>query len=150
CLSGVEKNAELVEQTRRSLVELLVANGVKKAAAIDLAKAWIVRDDFLAMATEARFDFIVGNPPYVRQEAIPKALVDQYRERFSCFYDRADLYVAFFERSLEMLSDQGTLAFICPNRFTKNNYGRKLRRQIAEHFKLTHVVDLPEASPFAP
>jgi adenine-specific DNA-methyltransferase len=48
------------------------------------------------------------------------------------------------------LSDNGTLAFICPNRFTKNNYGRKLRQKIADEFKLTHVVDLPEASPFEP
>ncbi len=150
CLLGVEKDAELVEQTRTVLVEVLLANGMNRAAARSLAAAWVICDDFLALPTEARFDFVVGNPPYVRQEAIPKELVDDYRERFSCFYDRADLYVAFFERSLEMLSERGTLAFICPNRFTKNNYGRKLRKRIAEHFKLTHVVDLPEASPFEP
>jgi hypothetical protein len=51
---------------------------------------------------------------------------------------------------LDLLSPKGTLAFICPNRFTKNNYGRKLRKRITEDFKLTHVVDLPEASPFEP
>ncbi len=150
CLLGVEKSVELVERTRSSLVKVLLANGVNKATAIDLAGAWVIRDDFLAMATESRFDFVVGNPPYVRQEAIPKELVDEYRDRFSCFYDRADLYVAFFERSLEMLSEQGILAIICPNRFTKNNYGRKLRKRIAEDFKLTHVVDMPETSPFEP
>jgi adenine-specific DNA-methyltransferase len=150
CLFGVEKCPELVEQTRNSLLEVLLANGAKKATARDLAMAWVVCDDFLAIETERRFEFIVGNPPYVRQEAIPKALVDEYRERFSCFYDRADLYIAFFERGLQMLSEQATLAFICPNRFTKNNYGRKLRKQIADQFKLTHVVDLPEASPFEP
>jgi len=150
CLLGVEKSAELVERTRSSLVEVLLANGVNRATAIDLAGAWVVCGDFLAMRTERRFDFVVGNPPYVRQEAIPKELVDEYRNRFSCFYDRADLYVAFFERGLEMMSERGTLAFICPNRFTKNNYGRKLRKRIAEDFKLTHVVDLPDGSPFEP
>jgi hypothetical protein len=150
CLLGVEKDAELVERTRTALVEVLLAYGVNKATATNLAAAWVVCDDFLAMPTQPRFDFVVGNPPYVRQEAIPKGLVEDYRERFSCFYDRADLYVAFFERGLELLSEQGTLAFICPNRFTKNNYGRKLRKRIAQDFKLTHVVDLPEASPFEP
>jgi hypothetical protein len=150
CLLGVEKNAELVEQTRSALVEVLITQGVNKATATGLAVAWVVCDDFLARTPEARFDFAVGNPPYVRQEAIPKELVSDYRQRFSCFYDRADLYVAFFERSLEMLSERGTLAFICPNRFTKNNYGRKLRKRITERFKLTHVVDLPTASPFEP
>jgi adenine-specific DNA-methyltransferase len=150
CMLGVEKNAELVEQTRSSLVEVLITQGVNQATATGLAAAWVACADFLAMTPEPRFDFVIGNPPYVRQEAIPKELVDDYRERFACFYDRADLYVAFFERSLEMLSERGTLAFICPNRFTKNNYGRKLRKRITEHFKLTHVVDLPEASPFEP
>lgn len=150
CLLGVEKNAELVEQTRHSLTNLLVEHGAKKAAAKNLANNWVICADFLDTSLSRTFDFVVGNPPYVRQEAIPKELVEDYRKRFSCFYDRADLYVAFFERSLELLSEEGTLAFICPNRFTKNNYGRKLRGRICEHFRLTHVVDLPEASPFEP
>jgi methylase of polypeptide subunit release factors len=150
CLLGVEKNFELVERTRTAVEACLVANGLKKAEAVHLANAWVVCADFLAQETERRFDFVVGNPPYVRQEAIPKELVEDYRKEFSCFYDRADLYVAFFERSLDLLSEKGTLAFICPNRFTKNNYGRKLRKRITDHFRLTHVVDLPEASPFVP
>jgi len=150
CLRGVEKDPNLVEQTRSELAELLRAGGLMKNTATALAAAWVLCADFLDMPGERRFDFVVGNPPYVRQEAIPKALVEEYRRRFSCFYDRADLYVAFFERGLELLSEQGTLAFICPNRFTKNNYGRKLRQKIGQDFKLTHVVDMSEASPFEP
>src|SRR5262249_12572876 len=128
----------------------LVATGIKKAEAEHLAGSWVTCGDFLESESNRVFDFVVGNPPYVRQEAIPKLLVEDYRKRFACFYDRADLYVAFFERGLDLLSPKGTLAFICPNRFTKNNYGRKLRKRITEDFKLTHVVDLPEASPFEP
>jgi adenine-specific DNA-methyltransferase len=150
CLLGVEKDPTLVEQTRTALLDVLTASGLEKPTAISLASAWVVCGDFLDSVVERRFDFIVGNPPYVRQEAIDKGLVEDYRRRFSCFYDRADLYVAFFERGLDLLSERGTLAFICPNRFTKNNYGCKLRRKIAQDFRLTHVVDLPEASPFEP
>jgi adenine-specific DNA-methyltransferase len=150
CLLGVEKDTGLAERTRTLLVDFLVAKGVKKATAKALARAWVLCADFLEMPSHRQFDFIVGNPPYVRQEAIPKEMVEEYRKRFSCFYDRADLYVVFFERSLELLSEKGTLAFICPNRFTKNNYGRKLRQKISQEFKLTHVVDIPEASPFEP
>jgi type I restriction-modification system DNA methylase subunit len=126
CLLGVEKDPALVEQTRQALTEVMLLNGVRKPAAKALAADWVRCADFLDMPTDQRFDFVVGNPPFVRQEAIPKGLVEENRKRFSCFYDRADLYVAFFERSLELLSETGTLAFICPNRFTKNNYGRKL------------------------
>ena len=150
CLLGVEKDPDLVAQTRSALEDILIATGVKKTSAEARAAAWVLCADFLEMGDERQFDFVIGNPPYVRQEAIPKALIEDYRRRFSCFYDRADLYVAFFERSLDLLSEQGTLAFICPNRFTKNNYGRKLRQKIGQDFKLTHVVDMPEASPFEP
>jgi adenine-specific DNA-methyltransferase len=150
CLLGVEKSPELVEQNRVTLASILIANGVSGQTARKLSKSWVICADFLEMSPERHFDFVVGNPPYVRQEAIGKELLEAYRQRFPCFYDRADLYVAFFERGLDLLSENGTLAFICPNRFTKNNYGRKLRERIAEQFRLTHVVDLPEASPFEP
>ena len=90
CLFGVEKNADLADQTRASLIDLMLQSGLAKATALKLAKAWVVCDDYLEMATERRFDFVVGNPPYVRQEAIPKELLSDYRDRFSCFYDRAD------------------------------------------------------------
>lgn len=150
CILGIEKDPMLVEAARCSVAECLMARGIEPQAAQDLACGWVVCGDYLEMTFERRFDFVVGNPPYVRQEAIPKDRLEEYRSRFSCFFDRADLYVAFFDRSLDLLSVTGTLTLICPNRFTRNNYGRKLRARISEHFKLTHVVDLPEASPFEP
>ena len=45
---GVEKDAELVERARTALVEVLLANGVNKAMATNLAGAWVMCDDFLA------------------------------------------------------------------------------------------------------
>ena len=62
-----------------------------------LCKSWLIRDDFLLARIENDFDFVVGNPPYVRQERIPTALLNEYRRRFRTLYDRADLYVPFFD-----------------------------------------------------
>ena len=150
CILGVERDSRLVQSARLSMSAALMNQGVPKVEANRLSDAWIINADFLEMTIDRRFDLVIGNPPYVRQEAIPKPLVDHYRSVFSCFYDRADLYVAFFEKGLRLMSETGTLAFICPNRFTKNNYGRKLRSLITDRFRLTHVIDLPEASPFEP
>jgi methylase of polypeptide subunit release factors len=52
----------------------------------------------------APFNFVVGNPPYVRQELIPDALMAEYRARYKTVYDRADLYVPFIEHSLNLLA----------------------------------------------
>jgi methylase of polypeptide subunit release factors len=66
---------------------------------------------------------VIGNPPYVRQELIPEALLTEYRARFETLYDRADLYVPFIERSLSLLRAGGALGFICSDRWMKNKYG---------------------------
>lgn len=149
-LLGVDKDAGAVAACQGRLTEILEKAGVKPHMATRLAKRWIVTDDFLERQFTTDFDFVAGNPPYVRQEAIPKPALATYRDRFSCFYDRADLYVAFFQRGLGLLSPRGTLGFICPDRFARNSYGRKLRGFITEHFGLRTVLDLAQASPFEP
>lgn len=147
CLCGVEKHLEAAKVCRQQLKAALVSEGVGPKLADRLADHWVIQDDFLERELP-KFDLVIGNPPYVRQEAIPKAKLEQYREDFDCFYDRADLYVAFFEKGLKLLADEGRLAFICPDRFSKNNYGRKLRAFIAKEFAVEQVVDLAQASPF--
>lgn len=148
CICGIDKDESAIGLCRKRLVEALVAEGVASKLAKRLAKHWIIAGDFLEHDFPWRFDLVVGNPPYVRQEAIPKDKLAQYRTEFECFYDRADLYVAFFERGLKLLNENGILAFICPDRFAKNNYGRKLRSFISDGFSVDCVLDLAQSSPF--
>ena len=148
CILAVEKDRDSVEFCRERLKALLVSEGVSRELAEKIALHWIIEDDFQDRQFAAPFDLVIGNPPYVRQEAIPKAKLDHYRSTFDCFYDRADLYVAFFEKGLKLLANEGRLAFICPDRFAKNNYGRKLREFIAGNFAVEHVLDLAQSSPF--
>jgi len=150
CLLGIEKDQEAVEVCRSRVSQVLIESGVQRLSACRIARKWIVCEDFLRLPLTQRFRFVVGNPPYVRQEAIPKDDLLHYRQTFKCFYDRADLYVAFFEKSLHLLDSQGVLGFICPDRFTRNNYGRKLRRMITSEYSVKSVLDLTQASPFSP
>lgn len=97
---------------------------------------------------EAGFDFVVGNPPYVRQELIPVALLAEYRSRYQTIYDRADIYVPFIERSLSLLSEGGNLGFICADRWMKNRYGGPLRSLVSERFHLKVYVDMVDTPAF--
>lgn len=108
---------------------------------------WLACGDFLLAPVRSGFTHIVGNPPYVRQELIPEPLLAEYRIRFRTLYDRADLYVPFFERCLGLLAPSGRLGFICTDRWT-NKYGGPLRALIAEGFELTHFVDLIDTPAF--
>jgi len=122
--------------------------GLCPADADGLCKAWLIRDDFLMTRLDGDFDFVIGNPPYVRQERIPTTLLYEYRRRFRTLYDRADLYVPFFERALDLLGEQGVLGYICANRWLKNRYGGPLREKITNGYWLKYFIDMEGADAF--
>ena len=147
-LLGVEKDPLLADECKRKITTYLISVGVSNKLSTQLADSWVVCDDFLMHEFDATFDFVVGNPPYVRQEAIPKQILKKYRTRFPCLYDRADLYVVFFEYGLRLLKEKGVLGFICPDRFIRNKYGGPLRELIANDYCVRSVIDLSTTEPF--
>jgi adenine-specific DNA-methyltransferase len=93
-------------------------------------------------------DFVIGNPPYVRHENIPANDKTKYKSLYRTFVQRSDLYIPFFEKSLNLIKPDGALCFISSNRWLKNQYGKKLRTLISQRFNLHHAVNLEQASPF--
>lgn len=110
-------------------------------------KRMIREEDFLLTKT-VQCDLIIGNPPYVRHENIPENQKNIYRKTFSTFTHRSDLYIAFYEKSLKLLAENGTLSFICSNRWLKNQYGKGLRDLIHFSYSLDEIIDLEKTSPF--
>lgn len=147
-IRAVELHRDTFQATRRALAEYLKASDVSVQTANRLADVWLVQGDFLLVPLEGRFDYVVGNPPYVRQELIPEALMREYRARYATIYDRADLYVPFIERSLCMLAPGGTLGFICADRWMKNRYGAPLRKLVADQYHLKVYVDMTGSDAF--
>jgi hypothetical protein len=147
-LVAVEVHASSLHGARTTVADELRRLGVPDTAAQRLAGRWLVLGDFLQVELRGEFTHVVGNPPYVRQELIPEKLLAEYRARYRTLYDRADLYVPFFERSLSLLAPGGRLGFICTDRWTKNKYGGPLRKLVATDYALTHYVDLLNAPAF--
>ncbi|MCB0223714.1 MAG: Eco57I restriction-modification methylase domain-containing protein [Anaerolineae bacterium] len=147
-IRAVELHRQTFKTTRVELIDQLKQDGVTTQAALALADRWLVQGDFLLMAFDGSFDFVVGNPPYVRQERIPTPLLTEYRNRYPTMFDRADLYIPFIERSLHLLSPNGSLGFICADRWMKNRYGGPLRNLVAEAFHLKMYVDMVDTPAF--
>lgn len=141
-IRAVELHRHTFLSTHAAVVSFLARRGISLKDATELADCWLVQDDFLLTSLDGRFDFVVGNPPYVRQELIPAALLGQYRTRYQTLYDRADLYIPFIERSLSLLASRGHLGFICSDRWMKNRYGGPLRSFVAGKFRLKIYVDM--------
>lgn len=147
-IRAVELHRDTFTATSRAVVALLKQEGLVPETATVLADRWLAQGDFLLAPLEGAFDFVVGNPPYIRQELIPAPLLAEYRRRYRTLYDRADIYIPFIERSLSVLSDGGNLGFICADRWMKNRYGGPLRQLVARKFHLKVYVDMVDAPAF--
>ncbi|MEF2146685.1 Eco57I restriction-modification methylase domain-containing protein [Aquilutibacter rugosus] len=147
-IRAVEVHHPSYENSKWAAITELMTHGVPNEVATALAEEWIVCDDFLLAHLPVEFDFVAGNPPYVRQELIPNPLLEAYRARFRTLYDRADLYVLFYERCLGLLSAGGQLGFICTDRWTKNKYGGPLRELISKNYSLRIFIDLVGVAAF--
>ena len=148
CIRAVELHWDTFESVREKVLRVLNQHGFCLADAVELADAWLIHGDFLLEPLPGQFNFVVGNPPYVRQERIPAALLHEYRRRYSTLYDRADLYVPFIERSLGLLIKNGNLGFICSDRWMKNRYGGPLRALVAKDFHLRACIDMVDTPAF--
>lgn len=148
CIQAVELHRNTFNATKAKVDATLAEHGLDESERSRLISAWLTPGDFLLHPMQGRFEFVVGNPPYVRQEMIPPALLGQYRKLYTTLYDRADLYVPFIERSLALLTDGGQLAFICADRWTKNKYGGPLRSMVAKDFHLRAYVDMVDTPAF--
>jgi hypothetical protein len=147
-IRAIELHYDTFRGTHAAVVALLEREGMTANTATALADRWLSQGDFLLARLEGKFDFVVGNPPYVRQELIPPPLLSEYRSRYQTMYDRADIYIPFIERSLSVLSDGGNLGFICADRWMKNRYGGPLRSLVAEWFHLKIYVDMADTEAF--
>lgn len=147
-LVAVELHIKTYKETQRKVVEFLLAENFSQEDARTLINHWLIQGDFLLVDINKKFDFVIGNPPYVRQELIPDVLVNEYRRRYASLYDRADLYVPFIERSLQLLAANGNLGFICSDRWMKNRYGGPLRKIVSGDFHLRYYIDMVNTPAF--
>lgn len=137
-----------VEVAKERVGCLLNSYGYTEININALLNDWFLKTDFLLENIAPNFTHVIGNPPYVRVENIPKRLLYKYRRMFSSMTDRADLYIPFFEKSLSLLVDGGKLSFICTDRWIKNTYGKALRNIISEKYSLELFFDLYEVNAF--
>lgn len=93
------------------------------------------------------FNVLIGNPPYVRQEAI-KDDKPRYKPHYECYNGTADLYVYFYERSIQLLNPYGCLSFITSNKWFRAKYGADLRRYMVTHTEMRQIIDFGDEAVF--
>ncbi len=94
------------------------------------------------------FDAVIGNPPYIRQEAI-KEQKPALMEMFGTFYcGTADIYTYFYKTGINLLKTGATLCYIAPNKFMRAGYGRNTRELLTTQAKPLQVLDFGDLPVF--
>ncbi len=134
---------------RASVIRALLGAGVDIGSATGLASEWVTEADFLLTDHVPRSaDFVVGNPPYVRLEDMPKPVTAAYRLRCPTMRGRADIYVGFIERGLELLKPGAALSYICADRWMHNQYGAALRDLVSAQYAVETVLSMHDVDAF--
>ncbi|OLT30716.1 DNA methyltransferase [Nocardiopsis sp. CNR-923] len=134
----------------RALVQAqLLAQGWDSTTAEDTVRSWIVQGDYLLLDHRSQaVDFVVGNPPYIRLEDVPRERTALYRAACPTMGGRADIYVGFYEVALRSLKPGGQLGFICADRWMHNQYGARLREFITSSFSVDFVLAMHDVDAF--
>jgi adenine-specific DNA-methyltransferase len=91
------------------------------------------------------FDVVIGNPPYIRQEEV-KDLSSYFQTKFKSFSGKSDIYVFFYENSINLLKPNGAINFITSGKFFEASYGKPLIEFLLNSTEIIEIInfnDLP-------
>lgn len=138
----------LAEFTRRygshhELVGIDIVPEAIRRARDRVPSATLIEGDFLLWEPTERFDLILGNPPYgiigdashypIHTLQERKAL---YKQRFSTWRGKFNLYGAFIEHGVRLLKPEGVLVFVVPASWLVLDDFAKLRAFLAQAGRL--------------
>jgi len=107
-------------------------------------KAFDWHKEFAEIMQNGGFDVVIGNPPYVRADIDKPDFQRQRRWMETCghyetLYEKWDLMVAFYERSLKLLKTNGIHGYIVSNSITTSKYAFRLHEFILKKFNLISI-----------
>ncbi|NLH08544.1 MAG: N-6 DNA methylase [Chloroflexi bacterium] len=147
-LHGLDSDAGAVDLARLALWLWAAEPGTTPA---DLAGRLRCADALLGEPPPARFDAVLGNPPYASvftraqgDDSLRDALKARYRTAVGSF----DLAVPFVERAVELCADGGRVGLVLPNKLLAASYAEALREWLGKRATVEVLADYTSALPF--
>jgi adenine-specific DNA methylase len=126
----------------------------RRAAELRLQNAEVHAEDFLGWAIDnmadggARFDAVVGNPPFVRYQFLPP----EFQARAAAIFDTLGLkftkhtnaWVPFILASMSLLRPGGRLAMVVPAEIIHVTHAQSLRSYLGRECRRLVIIDPEE------
>ena len=111
------------------------------------------KNEFKDVFAKGGFDVVIGNPPYIRIQAMQEWASSQV-EFFKRKYKAAskgnyDIYVVFIEKALGLLNAKGEIGFILPHKFFNAQYGEPVRELVSHGKHISKIVHFGDQQVFS-
>ena len=138
---------------RERELEVLVGRGNGLAYETEAAELIKGRGYNPALGLDLRggFDWVFGNPPYVRADSPGVATLReriQATGRYQTLYKKWDLYIPFIEFALWALADGGKHGFIVSDAYQTEEYARQSRDKMLRETTIESLTFAPEVKFF--
>jgi type I restriction-modification system DNA methylase subunit len=110
-------------------------------------KAFNWQNEFPNIFDKGGFDVVIGNPPYVRQELF-KSDSTYLEATFKSYSGKADLFVYFYEKGINILKENGYLSFISSGKFFEASYGTPLISFLVTNVRIIEIIDFKDIEVF--
>lgn len=130
-ICGIEKDRNCYKKCESYLSKIACSYGINNV------KWNLKRADALRNIQHEKYDYVVGNPPYITYYNLPekerKYIVGHFG---TCKKGKPDYYYAFTEAAICSLKKGGKLVYLIPNNFMKNRFSQELRDFLAPHVEI--------------
>ncbi|MHB0985335.1 MAG: N-6 DNA methylase [Sulfuricella sp.] len=130
------------------------AKARSRATAVGLSATTVYTEDFLQWALDhmndgsAKFDAIVGNPPFVRYQYLPEPFQLRaeliFKELNLSFTKHTNAWVSFILASMALLRHGGRLAMVVPAEIIHVTHAQSLRSYLGRECRRLVIIDPEE------
>ena len=126
-IHGIEIDEKLYQETIENL------NKVAEEYQLYSVKWDILNADTMDVHTyDNMMDYVIGNPPYCNIHDIPEEKREKVKSYKFANGGMTDMYLVFFEIGINMLNENGKLAYITPNSWLTSTAGTNFRNYLKE------------------